>query len=215
MMQGHVRLIDFGLAKIGVKGSGQDGDTNTFCGTSEYLAPEVIAKAGYGKAADWWAFGSILFEILTGTLPFIHQNPDKMYDRILNDPLEFPKKANSKDPDEYVMSYPAMDLLRGLLTKNISDRLGSNPTSSIDAIKKMPFFARFDFNLVLQMHYQPGYIPDFVDDPNLVHKNFDSEFTQESVDESYDHRKMRPSIELKTTFEGFDFDFGQKVVSSQ
>lgn len=114
--KGHIRLIDFGLAKTGIAGSGEAGDTKTLCGTPEYLAPEIIKRTGYGKAADWWALGSILFEMMTGTLPFIHQNIDKMYNRICLEELEFPR---NKDTGQFVLSIETMGLLRGLLTKDI------------------------------------------------------------------------------------------------
>lgn len=61
---GHLRLTDFGLAKGGVTGSGAEGGTKTFCGTPEYLAPEILENKGHGKAVDWWALGTLLFEVI-------------------------------------------------------------------------------------------------------------------------------------------------------
>jgi serine/threonine protein kinase len=60
---GHIRLTDFGLAKGGVTGSGAEGGTKTFCGTPEYLAPEILENKGHGKAVDWWALGTLLYEV--------------------------------------------------------------------------------------------------------------------------------------------------------
>lgn len=210
---GHVCLIDFGMAKRGVKGSGEAGDAKTFCGTPEYLAPEIISKVGYGKAADWWALGSIVFELLTGQLPFYHQNVDKMYGRICSDPLVFPK---IRDSEHYLLSEQAMVFIRGLLTKSITGRLGSALSSSIDAIKESAFLARFDFDLVLRRQYKSNIAPEPIDDLSKMHKNFDSEFTQESIADSYDHRKIRLSIEGKVAFPGFEFipnlGVGNKVI---
>lgn len=61
--KGHIRLTDFGLAKGGVIGSGSEGGTKTFCGTPEYLAPEILENKGHGKAVDWWALGTLLYEV--------------------------------------------------------------------------------------------------------------------------------------------------------
>lgn len=60
---GHLRLTDFGLAKSGITGSGAEGGTKTFCGTPEYLAPEILENKGHGKAVDWWALGTLLYEV--------------------------------------------------------------------------------------------------------------------------------------------------------
>jgi serine/threonine protein kinase len=61
--EGHLRLTDFGLAKGGVTGPGMEGGTKTFCGTPEYLAPEILENKGHGKAVDWWALGTLLYEV--------------------------------------------------------------------------------------------------------------------------------------------------------
>eukprot|EP00002_Diphylleia_rotans_P031300 TRINITY_DN6501_c0_g1_i3.p1 TRINITY_DN6501_c0_g1~~TRINITY_DN6501_c0_g1_i3.p1 ORF type:complete len:442 (+),score=59.18 TRINITY_DN6501_c0_g1_i3:78-1403(+) len=85
--QGHIRLIDFGLSKVLEKGS---RSTNTFCGTPEYMAPEVIRGNSYTQAVDWWGLGTLLFEMLVGVPPFYDEDTNEMYDRILNDPIDFP-----------------------------------------------------------------------------------------------------------------------------
>ena len=61
--KGHLRLTDFGLAKGGITGPGMEGGTKTFCGTPEYLAPEILENKGHGKAVDWWALGTLLYEV--------------------------------------------------------------------------------------------------------------------------------------------------------
>lgn len=88
---GHLRLTDFGLAKSGVTGPGAEGGTKTFCGTPEYLAPEILENKGHGKAVDWWALGTLLYEMLTGLPPFYDTNVQRMYHKILHDPLKFPR----------------------------------------------------------------------------------------------------------------------------
>ena len=68
---GHIRITDFGLAKGGLSGQ---STTDTFCGTPEYLAPEVIQSLGHGKPVDWWSVGILTFEMLVGCPPFYHAN---------------------------------------------------------------------------------------------------------------------------------------------
>jgi len=68
---GHLKLADFGLAKLSVK---VDQDIKTFCGTPEYLAPEIILGQGYTKAVDWWALGCVLYEMMSGKHPFRKKN---------------------------------------------------------------------------------------------------------------------------------------------
>jgi serine/threonine protein kinase len=87
--EGHIKLTDFGLAKENFH-QRNFGRTRTFCGTPEYLAPEVIRKEPYGFPVDWWCLGSVLYEMLVGLPPFYSKNTKEMYERILNDKLRFP-----------------------------------------------------------------------------------------------------------------------------
>lgn len=90
-VEGHLKLTDFGLTKGNITGPGAEGGTKTFCGTPEYLAPEILENKGHGKAVDWWALGTFLFEMLTGLPPFYDTNVQRMYHKILHEPLRFPK----------------------------------------------------------------------------------------------------------------------------
>ena len=74
---GHVQLADFGLSKEGIK-SGEKG-TRSFCGTPEYLAPEVLERKGHGFAVDWWALGALLYEMITGLPPWYSRDRQKMF----------------------------------------------------------------------------------------------------------------------------------------
>lgn len=64
LLQGHIRLTDFGLCKVMLSTEGREGRTATFCGTPEYLAPEVLRREAYTKAVDWWCLGSVIYEML-------------------------------------------------------------------------------------------------------------------------------------------------------
>ena len=88
--EGHVRITDFGLAKDGVTSPDASGGTKTFCGTPEYLAPELLQDTGHGFAVDWWSFGTLLFEMMCGVPPFYDHNVRVMYEKILSAPLRFP-----------------------------------------------------------------------------------------------------------------------------
>lgn len=86
---GYLRLIDYGMAKM-LK---DDQEAQTFCGTSEYLAPEIISKIGYDKSVDWWALGILMYEMLIGVTPFFNKNRNLVYMRIVSKDLIFPDKT--------------------------------------------------------------------------------------------------------------------------
>lgn len=84
--QGHIILTDFGLCKEDIG----DGDkTTTFCGTPEYLAPEILLKKPYDKNVDWWCLGCVIYELLYGLPPFYNKDTQIMYKCIVNQPLQF------------------------------------------------------------------------------------------------------------------------------
>ena len=99
--KGYLKLVDFGFAKI------VEDRTWTFCGTPDYLAPEIIAQKGHGRGVDWWSLGTMIYEMLGGLPPFYSDNFNVMYERILRAPLEFrPAEVFTKE---------AKDLLEGML----------------------------------------------------------------------------------------------------
>ncbi|RDW91007.1 protein kinase-like protein [Coleophoma crateriformis] len=166
---GHIALCDFGLCKLDMK---DEDRTNTFCGTPEYLAPELLLGQGYTKTVDWWTLGVLLYEMLTGLPPFYDENTNEMYRKILSEPLHFP------GPE--VVPPAAKDLLTKLLDRKPDQRLGAQGASEI---KAHPFFHSIDWRKLLQRKYEPTFKPNVVD--ALDTANFDREFTSEAPTDSF------------------------------
>ena len=162
---GYLKLIDFGMAKI-IK---NDEKATSFCGTPEYLAPEIITGEGHNRAADWWSFGILIFEMLCGIPPFYCDNNEKMYELIMHAELKFPKKIPVSDNSK--------DLLKKLLVKKQNNRLGAK--NGFAEIREHPFFSGFDFDALLAKKLPAPYKPKLKD--TLDVGNFDEEFTSEDV----------------------------------
>ncbi|KAH7101432.1 hypothetical protein BKA62DRAFT_618855 [Auriculariales sp. MPI-PUGE-AT-0066] len=136
--------------------------TTTFCGTAEYLAPEVIQGLPYSYEVDWWSFGTMLYEMLTGITPFWANNHSDMYVRVLQDELQF--------PEDRTMDQDTKSLIRGLLQRNPALRL-SEPR-----IKRHPYFSMIDWSHVYYKRYIPPYIPPTDPSNVLDTQNFDDTF---------------------------------------
>ncbi|KAK4146053.1 kinase-like domain-containing protein [Dichotomopilus funicola] len=187
--QGHIALCDFGLCKLDMK---DEDRTNTFCGTPEYLAPELLMGNGYNKTVDWWTLGVLLYEMLTGLPPFYDENTNEMYRKILSEPLHF--------PGHDVVPPAAKDLLTKLLNRDPQQRLGANGSAEI---KAHPFFHAIDWRKLLQRKYEPAFKPSVVD--ALDTANFDPEFTSEPPQDSYVEGPIL-SETLQNQFTGFSYN---------
>ncbi|KAJ3114383.1 hypothetical protein HDU96_002139 [Phlyctochytrium bullatum] len=185
---GHIALCDFGLCKLNMK---EGNKTNTFCGTPEYLAPEVLIGQGYTKAVDWWTLGILLYEMLTGLPPFYDENVNEMYKKILKDELRFPEDVGAT----------AKDLLKGLLNRDPNQRLGSKNASEI---KNHPFFAEIDWQRLMARKYTPPFRPNVASATDT--SNFDEEFTSEAPQDSYAEGGASCLTDaIQNQFEGFSF----------
>ena len=159
--QGHIALCDFGLCKVNMR---LDQKTNTFCGTPEYLAPELLLGKGYTRAVDFWTLGILLYEMLTSLPPFYDEDVNVMYRKILNDPLVFPPGFDAT----------TKDLITKLLVRDPTKRLGFQGVSTI---KTHPFFKDIDWNKLNSKGYIPPYKPQVKDSLDI--SNISSEFTNE------------------------------------
>lgn len=196
---GYVRLTDFGLSKADMTPTKR---TYSVCGTPEYLAPEVLFKVGHGMAVDWWAVGSLIFEMLTGFPPFYSPNREELLHRIKYEAVKLP---NSLPRD-------ALSLLEGLLRKDPERRLGSGPKGAAD-IKRHRWFAEVDWDLLLKKQYAAPFTPRLRSGADVSY--FDKvplsfclqflipkqEFTKAPIN-SFDASESRDD---SRTYEGFSF----------
>ena len=159
---GHIKIADFGLCKEEIK---YGKTTGTFCGTPEYLAPEVIDEHDYGQAVDWWGLGIVMYEMMIGDLPF-----DNQYE-ILKKVVKFHENVN--------ISGEARDFLLGLLVKDPANRLGGGPTDA-NEIKKHAFFENISWVELEERKLPPPFKPEVLSETDT--RNFDIEFTGESVE---------------------------------
>eukprot|EP00096_Caligus_rogercresseyi_P002679 TRINITY_DN14911_c0_g1_i1.p1 TRINITY_DN14911_c0_g1~~TRINITY_DN14911_c0_g1_i1.p1 ORF type:complete len:393 (+),score=117.57 TRINITY_DN14911_c0_g1_i1:425-1603(+) len=184
---GHIKLIDFGLSKMGIT---PDVSTKTFCGTVEYMAPEVIGRQGHGKAADWWSLGAFAFDILNGFTPFQSHNRQKLFEKIKKSTVKFPA----------YMTPDAKDFIRKLLRKCQVKRLGSNGGSEV---RNHPFFRDIDWDKVYNRLYKPPYEPSAVSDEDV--SEFDTRFTSRSPRESIDSSLEDSFDEEDALFKDFGY----------
>merc|ERR1739844_619711 len=138
---GYVKLVDFGFAKKLMVGR----KTWTFCGTPEYVAPEVILNKGHGISADYWSLGVLMFELLTGTPPFTGADPMKTYNIILKgiDAIDFPRNITGR----------ARELIKKLCRDNSAERLGYQK-GGIRDIQKHKWFDGFNWEGLRQRTLQ-------------------------------------------------------------
>ncbi|XP_048638937.1 serine/threonine-protein kinase Sgk3 isoform X5 [Marmota marmota marmota] len=190
---GHVVLTDFGLCKEGIAIS---DTTTTFCGTPEYLAPEVIRKQPYDNTVDWWCLGAVLYEMLYGLPPFYCRDVAEMYDNILHKPL-------SLRPG---VSLTAWSILEELLEKDRQNRLGAK--EDFLEIQNHPFFESLSWTDLVQKKIPPPFNPNVAGPDDI--RNFDTVFTEETVPYSVcvssDYSIVNASVlEADDAFVGFSY----------
>ncbi|KAI8364758.1 uncharacterized protein BYT42DRAFT_590338 [Radiomyces spectabilis] len=162
-LDGHIKIADYGLCKENM-GYGQT--TGTFCGTPEFMAPEILLEHKYGRAVDWWAYGVLIYEMLLGQSPFRGEDEDEIFDAILEDEILYPIN----------MSKDSVSICQRLLTRDPEKRLGAGPNDALD-IKEHPFFRGVNWEDMLAKRVPPPFYPTITD--RLDTSNFDEEFTRE------------------------------------
>ncbi|XP_036596780.1 ribosomal protein S6 kinase beta-2-like [Trichosurus vulpecula] len=185
--QGHIKLTDFGLCKESIH---EGSVTYTFCGTIEYMAPEILTGSGHNRAVDWWSLGALMYDMLTGTPPFTAENRKKMIDKILRETLVLPRYLT---PD-------ARDLLKKFLKRNPSQRLGGGPGDAAD-VQKHPFFRHINWEDLLARQAEPPFRPCLQSEEDV--SQFDTQFTKETPEDSPDDSALSESA--NQAFLGFDY----------
>ncbi|KAM5173119.1 serine/threonine-protein kinase N1-like [Mantella aurantiaca] len=187
--EGYVKLADYGLCK---EGMGPSVRTSTFCGTPEFLAPEVLTDASYTRAVDWWGFGVLIYEMMVGESPFPGDEEEEVFDSIVNDEVRYPR----------FLSAEAIAIMRRLLRRNPDRRLGSGERDAED-VKKQPFFKELDFEALLDRRLPPPFTP-CVKGPHDI-SNFDPEFTSEGPELTPPREPRLITPKEQNMFKGFDY----------
>uniref|UniRef100_A0AAQ5ZLN5 protein kinase C n=1 Tax=Amphiprion ocellaris TaxID=80972 RepID=A0AAQ5ZLN5_AMPOC len=187
--EGYVKIADFGLCK---EGMGFRDRTSTFCGTPEFLAPEVLTETSYTRAVDWWGLGVLIFEMLVGESPFPGDDEEEVFDSIVNDEVRYPR----------FLSTEAISIMRRLLRRSPERRLGAGERDA-EEVKKHLFFRNMDWNGLLAKKVKPPFVPT-IQGANDV-SNFDDEFTSEAPILTPPREPRMLSSEEQNMFSDFDY----------
>ncbi|KPM45415.1 Protein kinase C-like [Neonectria ditissima] len=160
-LDGHLKVADYGLCK---EDMWYASTTSTFCGTPEFMAPEILLDKKYGRAVDWWAFGVLIYQMLLQQSPFRGEDEDEIYDAILADEPLYPIH----------MPRDSVSILQKLLTREPDQRLGSGPTDAQEVMSQ-PFFRNISWDDIYHKRVQPPFMPTIKSATDT--SNFDSEFT--------------------------------------
>lgn len=157
---GYIKITDFGLSKQNIL---DNFSAYSFCGTPEYLAPEIIENKGHGKAVDWWSLGAIVYEMLTGLPPFYSKDKDKLFNNIKTGNLKFFN----------YLSNNAVAFLKAIFVRDPEIRLGSG-VNGLQDLKNHIFFKDIDWNLLINKKIKPPFIPrlNSHDDTRYVDTDF-------------------------------------------
>nr|XP_010589436.1 serine/threonine-protein kinase N2 isoform X2 [Loxodonta africana] len=187
--EGFVKIADFGLCK---EGMGYGDRTSTFCGTPEFLAPEVLTETSYTRAVDWWGLGVLIYEMLVGESPFPGDDEEEVFDSIVNDEVRYPR----------FLSTEAISIMRRLLRRNPERRLGASEKDAED-VKKHPFFRLIDWNTLMDKKVKPPFVPTIRGREDV--SNFDDEFTSEAPILTPPREPRILSEEEQEMFRDFDY----------
>ena len=190
--QGYIKITDFGLSKQGVPTNKANAKTYSYCGTPEYLAPEIIQGIGHGKGADWWSLGALLYEMLCGRPPHYQKNRKQMMYDIVNLPVQMQRHFSNE----------AKSLLTGLLNRDPAKRLGGGSADASD-IMSHAFFRDINWQDLRAKTIQAPYKP--VTSGEQDTRNIDKMFTNEKPIETPE-QTMPQSAAKKTNFAQFTYN---------
>jgi len=182
---GHICMTDFGISKEGI--TCNNDRTATFCGTPEYLAPEILKGSQYGKEVDWWSLGTLMYEMLTSMPPFYEENVQLMYQKIVSSKVDFSELEDQPD---------AIDFIKCLLEKDPEKRI-CEPS----ILKQHKYFESIDWEKLEKKQIEPPWKPPVKtpDDTSC----FDETFTRENPALSVSEDPLRESQQM--IFEDFSF----------
>ncbi|XP_070975922.1 protein kinase C epsilon type-like [Oncorhynchus clarkii lewisi] len=196
---GHCKLADFGMCKEGILNG---VTTTTFCGTPDYIAPEILQELEYGPSVDWWALGVLMYEMMAGQPPFEADNEDDLFESILHDDVLYP----------VWLSKEAVSILKAFMTKSPNKRLGCVITQGLEeAIKVHPFFKEIDWVLLEQKRVKPPFKPRIKTKRDV--NNFDQDFTREEPVLTPVEDAIIKQIN-QDEFKGFSYFGGEETLSS-
>jgi len=186
--EGHIKIADFGMCKEGLR---EGATTKTFCGTPDYIAPEIIHYQPYGTSVDWWAYGVLLYEMLVGQPPFDGEDEEELFAAITDHTVSYPKSISKE----------AKDICKGFLVKNPSKRLGCLEKGG-EEIKSHAFFRRIDWEKVEAREVQPPFKPKIRHRKDV--SNFDRQFTSEGTELTPTDKLFMMNLD-QNEFAGFSF----------
>ncbi|XP_035237906.1 protein kinase C delta type-like isoform X1 [Anguilla anguilla] len=181
---GHIKIADFGMCKENVFG---DNRATTFCGTPDYIAPEILLGQKYTFSVDWWSFGVLLYEMLIGQSPFHGDDEDELFESIRMDTPHYPRWITKE----------SKDLLEKLFERDSTRRLGV-----IGNIRTHSFFKTINWVALERKEVDPPFKPK-VKAANDC-SNFDREFLSEKPRLSHSDKNLIDSMD-QTAFAGFSF----------
>ncbi|KAL5109531.1 hypothetical protein TcWFU_009964 [Taenia crassiceps] len=185
---GYLKLVDFGLCK---ENMGPNDKTSTFCGTPEFVAPEMITDTGYTRAVDWWCLGVLIYEMIVGKCPFCGPEEDDIYNSIVRHEPKIPLYVGSR----------AANIISQFMIKDPSRRLGFSAAGIAD-IKRHLFFSNLDFDALLANRVKPPFVPRLGNIEDV--SNFDKRYTSGSPRLTPPERSISPR-DNRRYFADFDY----------
>ncbi|KAK3742240.1 hypothetical protein QZH41_009002 [Actinostola sp. cb2023] len=185
---GHVKLADFGMCKENIS---PGKTTTTFCGTPDYIAPEILQEQPYGFSVDWWALGVLMYEMMAGQPPFEAENEEDLFEAIKKDDVLYP----------VWLSREAVSVLKGFMTKTNTRRLGCGSMGE-QSIREHQFFRSINWEKLEARQITPPFKPKIKSRTDV--ENFDRDFTREDPKLTPVDKNVIANIDQKD-FKGFSY----------